>query len=223
MQLTLGHAIQDVEEMSALCRDLLASDVSELNDAIVDFAGATTTAIFSFDLKPSRRVIECLREADMHLPDQHSISFALSLSLFTRFIVTWSNDDYEDAMAGLDKIISSHSHTNNPNSYATLAFHQAPLLVMCQFAFYGDPEYLEEAISRFRGHLGTMSLEDPLRNDAIQSLEALEKRRFEEFGVTSGFQAAHCRDPQVLDPPSFSDLAASLSKSNGVKFSSMTM
>jgi len=110
-----ARAVQAIEEMSILCCELLASDVSmdpPLEDAIANLAGAVNHIIVQSQDQPSEQVIGCLREANRRLPGLHEASSALSWSLFMCFNVTKSNDDYKDTKAVLDQIITSHSESN---------------------------------------------------------------------------------------------------------------
>ena len=215
-----GHAMQDVEEMSILCHKLLTPDVPEshIKDAVADLAQAVIKIALSRNEHPSQQVIECLRDANTRLPDLYDVGLALALSLVIRFIVTRSMDDYEDAMAVSDKTISRF-HSDG-SQYPSLVSFLPPLLIMGRFAFYRDPEYLEEAIFRLRAYLGSLPLEYPLRHTLTHGLMILEKARFDEFGVTNDLQQAYSRDPEVAIIPSFSELSASLA---GFKFSSLTM
>jgi hypothetical protein len=144
--------------------------------------------------QPSEQVFECLREAHTRLPDLHAVSFALSFSLSRRFFVTKSNDDYEEAMTALDKII-----TSGPGEYFIDASDLASSLALSDLTFFGKPEYLEEAIFRFRAYLDALPLEDPQRRIATHFLTSLERRRFMEFGVTNGPREAHSGDPEDVD------------------------
>ena len=215
-----GHAMQDVEEMSLLCNKLLIPDVPEsyVKDAVADLAQAVIKIALSRNQHPSPQVIECLRDANTRLTDLYDVGLALALSLVIRFIVTRSMDDYEDAMAVSDKTISRF-HSDG-SQYPFLVFVLPPLLIMGRFAFYRDPEYLEEAIFRLRGYLGSLPLEHPLRLTLTHNLMILEKARFDEFGVTNDLQQAYSSDPQIAIIPSFSELSVSLADS---KFSSLTM
>jgi hypothetical protein len=80
----------------------------------------------------------------MRLPVQHPISFALSLSLFTHFIVSSSDSDYENAFACLDKTISSQSARNDLNPYVALAFIRSNFLRFSDspFVYADEPQEL---------------------------------------------------------------------------------
>jgi CHAT domain-containing protein len=222
-----GNKMQTIEEISVLCRDLLSSDFStgkpNLTDVIQRFAEAVCAYLRDSLGHLPQQVIECLREANRRLPDIDDVSFALFYHFSHRFDVTQSNEDYEHAMTLLDKIIASHSPADSPTENLKHSLTQAAHLAYLRFVFYGNPEYLEEAIVRKRAHLGSISLEDPERGDIIQSLVDLERTRFDEFDISNGLPDAHLSNPKVVDLPSFSQLAASLAESSAVKSPPMTL
>jgi hypothetical protein len=220
----LGNATQGIEEMSALCHELLASGLSETNLIIPMSRLARVIAVHAAKSwrQPSQQVIECLCEANTRLPDSHDILYALSMSHVPRFRVTKSNNDYEVAMAFLDKIIASYSPGDTPSHYVGQALNFAADLANTRFYLFGKPEYLEEAISRHRTYLSSLSPEDPKRGPIIRTLVKLQRRRFDISGVTKGLPELDSDDPNVIDLPSFSHLAASLSQFNSDKFPLMT-
>ncbi|KAI0283884.1 CHAT domain-containing protein [Russula brevipes] len=207
--------MQDIEEISVLTCELLASDVPELplNVAIRSYARAV--ALHGTLNQPSEQVIECLREAHTRLPDLHDVSHALSFSLSHRFDVTKSSDDYEEAMTVLDKII-----TSGPGEYLMDALDGASTLANRRFTFFGKPEYLQEAIFRQRAYLDALPLEDPQRPIATHFLTKLERRRFMEFRVTNDPRGAHSGDPEDVDVLSLTlfmaELEATKSPSKGL-------
>jgi len=217
-----GNKMQTIEQISVLCRDLLSPDFStgkpNLTAVIQNFALVVRAYLQNSRNQLPQQVIECLHEANRHLPDSHRVSFALFDHFCNRFYATQSNEDYERAMTLLDKIIASHSPADSPTEDLKQSLKAAAYLAGHRFRFYRNPEYLEEAIVRQRAHLGSISLEDPERRDIIQSLVELEMIRFDEFGIINGLPDAHASNPEVADLPSFSLLAASLAESNAVKF-----
>ncbi|KAH9957209.1 CHAT domain-containing protein [Russula dissimulans] len=218
------NGMQDiVEEISTLCFELFTSEVNEsqLKTAVVGLSKAVAFFMASWN-ELSERVVECLREANRRLPNLHSLSIVLSMSLFTRFYSTKSHDDYKDAIATLDRIIASDSPAEIPGIYMREALDQAATLAMFRSNLDGNPEYLEHAILRYRDYLNKTPFEDPERPAIAQSLATLENTRFEEFGIRDG-QERHFNDPTVDDPSSFSHLIASLAKSSTGKRSLMTL
>jgi len=150
-----------LRQMAVLCRELLTSgDLTELPAlAIKALARAVVDSpLAELDTQPLDQLIECLREANARLPDFHSLPSALSWCLYMRFKATKSNVDYDDAITILDKIIASHSLADDPDllSRAQAAANLAAMLGYRRFDFYGNPDYLEEAIFRRRAHLSTV-------------------------------------------------------------------
>ena len=222
MELEPGNAMQCLEEMAILCREQLSSNVlgPEPNTTVESLVEAVITHMARSLDPPSQQIIAYLCEANERLEDSHDLSITLSKSFLLRFIITRSNEDYDGAMAPLDRIITSHSPAEHPNQYLAEAFAAAAQIARSRFILYGTPESLEEAISRSRAHLVSTSLEDPKRTDIIQVLERLERRRLDNFGVTHALPEAHPNNPETTRLPPFSYLTASLT---AIKSSSMTM
>jgi len=212
--------MQCLEEMAVLCREQLASN-PELHSAAESFAEAVITRMAGLFDPPSQQIIECLCEANARLPNSHIVSITLSKSFLLRFMITRSTEDYEGAMAPLNRIITSRSPAESPNQHLTEALAAAAQVARSRFIFYGTPEFLEEAISRTRAHLNSTSLDDPKCADIIQSLERLERRRLDNFGITHALPEAHPRNPKTTCLPSFSDLTASLAEMNAIESPSM--
>jgi CHAT domain-containing protein len=211
-------ARQDLEEMAVLCRELLASNPSEVNleDAVTSLAQNFVAYHLESWNQPPNQVIECFREANMRLPDLQEVSIGLSAALSARFLITRSSEDYNDAMAPIDKIISSRFPGDCLSQNVRLSLSMATNLAHTRFILSGDPEYLEEAIVRFRAHLDSLSVEDPERGDIIRSLADLERSRFNEFGVTNGLEEVRSDNPGhgVTNAPSFLHVTKSLVEAN---------
>ncbi|KAI0283878.1 CHAT domain-containing protein, partial [Russula brevipes] len=82
-------------------------------------------------------------------------------------------------------------HISDGQAFLALLPRSHPLRTACLFGmaltwsrrhelFFGKPEYLEEAIFRFRAYLGALPLEDPQRHIATHYLTSLERKRFME-------------------------------------------
>jgi len=174
---------RNIEEMAILCRELLSLDAP---DGLLLSAALTLVKAINDEL-PSRRLpdqaIECLREANIRFPDEDNVSTTLLFSLFKRFMLTHSHADYKDAMSIADGTFTG------PWA-AKVASSAAVVLAQCRFNFFGNPEYLEEAIYRIRVYLTTQSSEDPEHQKMTLMLEELEKARFDEFSVAGNSRAA---------------------------------
>ena len=210
MELESVDPLRDIGEMVTLCRELLRSGVEEslLMDAIKSLANAIRVTRVPLGQPLPDEAIECLREARIQLPDLKEVCFELALLLFDRFNRAQSQDDYEESMSILDKIIA------DSNEGAELAMCLVGSFARGRFLFNPTPENLAEAIFRNRTYLNALPCEDLRRRTVMKELAYLEQKRFEEFGVRSGRQEDNV---EVVDD---SPLAASsqLAKSNLVEF-----
>jgi CHAT domain-containing protein len=201
VELGISDAMQDIEEMTVLCRELLDSDISKdyPMEAIVPFSGAVIT---EFDRKnakvPSQEVIEVLRKATIPQPDLQFVSFALARCLCTRFQMTFVIDDFEEVMPILDRIIASYSPEDGLNTMQDKAIWMIMSLVLARTNAYPNPEDLENSIYRLRALLSTLCLEDLHHSAITDLLGSYEKKRFEYFGVTGRLVASHSGDPNVV-------------------------
>jgi len=66
---------------------------------------------------PSEKVIGCLRRVIIRLPDLLGVSIVLARYLFRRFMITVSDDDYNEGMAILDKIVGIRGPGDTPSPY----------------------------------------------------------------------------------------------------------
>jgi len=217
VELEHGNAMHAIEEMTVLCRELLSSDASEreLNAAVENFARTLIGhAKDTYDL-PWQQVIECLCEANIRLPDSHSVSMALSMTFGLRFDITKSNDDYLCAMGHIDKLIAFYSRVGGHDQHLRVYLYLAATLATRRSDFYSNPEHLEEAIRRTRAHLDVVSVEDPGRDKIIRTLTGLVRNRAREFGDT-GIPKRYHNNPVVddFDLSSFWCLAAFLAEWN---------
>jgi CHAT domain-containing protein/tetratricopeptide (TPR) repeat protein len=185
--LILGSMVQDLEEMAALSRELLSSDVSmsDLTAAIEAFSEATS---FTFNLEdakpPPEQVIEVLREAEIIVP-KSTVSVALSCCLTRRFRAAHVMNDYEEAITIADKIVAAHSPGYSPTTTQINAIHLIKVLVISRLTTYLIPEYLEDAINRFRALLSLPSLPGEVRTQLTVLLDHFFRERFRYFGVTA--------------------------------------
>ncbi|KAH9955989.1 CHAT domain-containing protein [Russula dissimulans] len=190
--------VQDLEKISALCSELLASNIKEslVNNALSDLTAAIANFMTTTPwIEHSPQIIECLREANRRLPHSRIVSTVFSVSLFARFNITKSHGDYEDAMATLDGTIASHSATDIPGEDMRDPFDRAKLIsFFCKIPF-----------------------DDPMRAITAYPIATLEDIRSREFGSIHDRQEAHSDDPGVVD---ISNLILSLAKSNAGKYTS---
>ena len=167
--------------------------------------------------EPFDKVIECLREASiLPLPvdcQSHDVSFALAWSLFARFRIAHSNDDYDEATAILDKVawISGDNLIQNQD-YRVNALMLASGFAHARSTMFKRPEYREQAIHRTRTLLAELPPEHSFRSSVKFGLSQLQGHRPHGSGVASDFKEALLKDPGVPDHPPFQDQTASLTE-----------
>ncbi|KAI0298041.1 CHAT domain-containing protein [Multifurca ochricompacta] len=211
----LDAVMKNIDELAVLCHDLIASGILEdfSASAVVVLARAVITK-FSLNKRGqlSDQVIECLREAYVHLPDLQPVSYAFAYSLGIRFMLSYSNDDYKEATIILDRDIASRHPGDSSDTYLGRASALVAMIAYARSIIYGNPECLEESISRIRTALSLNSLPYSLRPAFTQVLESGQKRRSEVFGVTGSLEEWPSSD---LGVSSLLYLATSVAKLNG--------
>ena len=214
VHMKLGDEWQDLGEMAVLCHELLKSDLSTalVTNFIMDLVRAVKAQFGRWTERRelSDKLIECLREANVRLPDSYDVSMVLAWSLYARFRTAHSNDDYEEGITILDKVIRAPGDTTTQDQKVASMF--VTLFAYTRSSTYGKPEYLEQAIYRTRILLGETSLEDTLHPTIVYSLALLQGDRFDDSGVARSQEASSgvSNHPH----PSFQDLATSLTELN---------
>jgi len=212
VELGIGDVARNIDEMRLHCRELLASKIpqSRLIRPIRALISASHTKCEeSLAQEVLEDVIECLREANSRL-DSQELAYLLADILSDRYSASSSINDYEEAMALLDKIIPSESDGDSQGPYVKQAIRTAASLAWDRVRIYDDPECLEEAIYRFRACLRISSTEDHNHHTIEEMLALLLERRSSRIGITDGLQEARLRKAEVTYVPSFPHLAASL-------------
>jgi len=211
----LGNVDKDIEEMAALCDELLDSYISKKspNSPIIPFVTAVRAYVntpFQGQIPPEK-VIGCLRKATTRLfgQDLHEASIALAESLLIRFSITPSGDDFKEGMAILDKIINLRDPGDSPSPHRERALQLALQFTLAQFHIYGKPEHLEQAIYCHRAFLNEAPSEDPDRIRIIQVLSHLQQLRLRDFSIAN-IQIALSGTSGSTMLPSFWDLLTSL-------------
>jgi len=181
--------IQDIEEMAALSHELLSSDVSTTRRDLIDAIKAFSVAVtYTFRLEdpelPPEQVIQVLQKAEMIIPDSH-VSYTLAHCLTICFLKAHVINDYEEAIAIADKIVATHSSGDSLTPVQRSAIELIQVLVVSRSNSYSSPEYLEDAIHRFRTLLRLPSLPDQFRTNIAAALKDYARRRFSYFGVTN--------------------------------------
>ncbi|KAF8265317.1 CHAT domain-containing protein [Lactarius quietus] len=195
VELKSGNEMQNIEEMAVLCRELLTSDTSDgsntVTRSITHFAAAVLRSEFDPNVpdQPLDPVIECLRLAKMRKPELQNAHLAFVCCLCIRFLMTFVDDDYEEAASALDEIITSRSPGDSQNEL-TLAVQQVVTqMAVSRSTAYENLEYSEEALYRARAFLSSFPDEHPLNPIINHYLEDTAKRRLRYFGSIDGHEA----------------------------------
>jgi len=214
VELQLGDADQDIEEMADLCDELFNSDVpgKSLARPIVSLLNALSSHPSGKSL-PSEKLTNCLRKAIVQLaPDlDHPFLMLASLHL-RRFLMTFLEDDYKEGMAALDKVMNFRDPGGRPSPHLGIASCMEALFGMFHFHVYGKSEYLEQATYRFRAFLDGIrdTPEHPLRPLFIRIYSGLQTWRSYHANAEANIQDAWYSTPGFIKPPSFRDLIARL-------------
>jgi len=214
VELKLGDVDQDIEEMADLCNELLNSNIS--TDSLIPRIVAFAKTVYARDTEnsrariPSEKTIGCLRKAIMRLPNLHQVSFVLAKSLEHRCQITRSDDDYNEAMATLDELISFRGPGDTPSPCREMALKTAVQISFKRHYASGKPEHLEQAIYLIRTLLDGMSLEDPDRNWIIKFHTVFREMRFDGSIATPNVESILSSFSESDQLPSFRDLTASL-------------
>ena len=220
VELKLGDVDHDIEEMAELFDELLNSDTSNtfLTDPTIAFARVVDANLEGpIDGQvPSEKVIRCLRMAIRRLPDLHDGSIVLAQSLFNRFNITASDDDYNEGMAILDKVIAFRDSGDRLSPYSERALALASTFAFVRFSACGKPEHLEQAIYRTRIWLEGTSLEDPTRTMIAEFLSDTQSMRSHGSRSRTIVQGMPSGTSEPTKIPLFQDLSASLLQLNPV-------
>ncbi|KAH8992696.1 CHAT domain-containing protein [Lactarius akahatsu] len=198
-----GDGTENVNEMVDLCRELLDPNISAdfLVAAIWSLGGAVTTVCSPVrSVQLLNKAIECLRDAArVCTPGSHLVLYALAHTLFTRFMETHSNDDYEEATAQLERILDPNQPGECPDSAQNLALCLTSTLVFVRSTIYENPEYSEVTISRLRTLLSSFSDDREMRLYLTDILATKTRERFTHYSLSESLEEANSYTSQLVD------------------------
>ncbi|KAF8264670.1 hypothetical protein EI94DRAFT_442733, partial [Lactarius quietus] len=202
--LVSGNMIQEMEEMLDLIPELLTTHVSTYDwmQAIKSFATAVDeTGIFrrKDTLQLADRANQILREAMVLKPNLHT-SYALAKCLAQRFYTTHMINDYDEAIAIADKIVSTHSPGDSLTTTQIDAIVLISFLLVFRGNLYSKPEYIEDAFHRIRSFMRLPSLVDEDRTHLAGLLNAFARQRFSYLGTIGG-SGESIPDPRIVSFP----------------------
>jgi len=217
VKLGLGED-QEIEEMAELCDELFSTDATTepLTDPIEAFASAVNARLGGHlgVPVPSENVIGCLRKATLLEPHLHIVSIALADSLFVRFHITSSDDNYREGIVVVDKIIRFRYPGGRPSLYLGEALHLAIKFDVHQFGVGGKPEQLEKAIYRIGAYLESSSHGESYRPVWSRFRLLLKRWRSRDDRITADAEYALSMTSEFAKLPSFRDLTTSLHESS---------
>jgi tetratricopeptide (TPR) repeat protein len=207
-----GDGTRNIKEMVALCRELLTSNISAdlLVAAVISLHVAVNTEFFRGRVQSVDQVIECLRDAAKVVPsDSHLVFVALAKTLRNRFLVTHSNDDYEEAMALLERLLDPNLPEECPDQIRDHVSSLVAELACARSTIFRNPQYSEVSISRLRTLLSSSSVDEQLRLQ-FTGLLALEVReRSEHYSLAESLEEANSYASQLVDLSSSQSLEES--------------
>ncbi|KAH9025947.1 CHAT domain-containing protein [Lactarius pseudohatsudake] len=213
--LEAGDGTQDVNEMVDLCREFLDPNISAdfpaaafepLGQAVM-YEWARRRSDLSSD-----KVVECLRDAARLCPpgsESHPVLFVLAIILWTRFLKTHSNEDYEEGTALLERILDPNQPGECPDSVRDLASNVASMFATSRSTIFQNPEYSEITISRLRTFLNSSSITGPSRLQITRALVRQNRQRFRHYSLAESLEEANSYTSQLVDLSSSQILKAS--------------
>ena len=215
-----SDVVQTLEEMTALTRELLASDPSSdaTTHAITCLARSTdghiSAWLLSLSLDLLGELTECLRLARMHKPDLRGVHFVLAKCLFFHYFYTPNDELLEEAGSIMDKQIASIS----PGDECLASFQGiVPVIVGVRSMMDSQAESTEEAIYRARDFLASSSVEDPLYPTWSKVLKEAANKRLKNFGPIDSLVASSSSDTPLKLPSGVSQKAALGELLNGIR------
>jgi CHAT domain-containing protein len=210
VELDAVDATRNIKEMVVLCRELLASNADFSDETILLLNVAIEAECDRGHVESLDTVIEFLRDAAKTCPpDSLFILLALAITLRARFIESHSNDDYEEAMALLERIIDPSQPGECPDSIRDFASLIATELADDRSTIFENPEYSEVTISRLRTSLNSSSLVKTLLPDLAEDLALAARTRFEQYNLPESLEEAKSYTSQAADIPSSESLEES--------------
>ncbi|KAF8259677.1 CHAT domain-containing protein [Lactarius quietus] len=196
MKLETGNTMQNIREIAVLCGGLFDWRTSGVDTTLlINLVSSIVLSKISPNVpdQPLDELIECLRAARRHIPDilQAYGRLALAIALMNRYVMTFVNDDYEEAMSMLDEIMASSFLGDGQDEAEVQAKAQKATSLLAEYRSmaFENPEYLEEAMYRTRALRNSY----PIKEDSYHSSfdpEFTARQRFSYFGSIEGLEAS---------------------------------
>ncbi|KAH9162881.1 CHAT domain-containing protein [Lactarius sanguifluus] len=196
---------QAVNEMVDLCREFLSPNISaDFPAAAFVPLGWTITGewVRGRSVESLDKVVECLRDAVRLCPpgsESHPVLFALVVTLSIRFTGTHSNEDYEEGMALLERILDPNQPGECPESVRDRALFLASGFAFARSVIFQKPEYSEITISRLRTFLDSSSIDEPFRLTITRVLAVQNRERCRHYSLAESLKEANSYTSQLAD------------------------
>lgn len=189
-----GCALEDIDEIVALCRRLLTMDTPP--DLLTSAFQAFTRAVLDElhrgrQTQPLDQGIECLREARKTCASGwRQLSLDLANLLAARFLSFHTDDDCQEAKTVLQNITASRPPGDFPGSYHIQASALLTAIELAHSIIYSNVEDFDRATSRCRSFLDNCSFfGNPLQPVIAQLLARHAERASAHFKPLKGLQA----------------------------------
>ena len=195
---------RNIQEMVDLCRELLTSTLStgfpNSDTVFISLIAAVDAEFFRGRVQSVDQVIECLRDAaKMCSPDSHLIIYALARTLRTRFMVTYSNDDYEEATTLLETILDPNQPGDCSGTMRDRASLLATELAHARSTVFRSPQSSEVTISRLRTLLSSPLVDERLRLQFTGMLADQVRKRSQHYSLAESLEEANSYTAQLVD------------------------
>ncbi|KAH9047494.1 CHAT domain-containing protein [Lactarius deliciosus] len=215
VNLEAGDGTQDMNEMVDLCREFLGPNISaEFPAAAFMPLGLAVMDEFNRgrSVQSLDKVVECLRDAARLCPpgsESHPVLYALAATSGIRFLGTHSNEDYEEGMALLERILDPNQPGECPDSIRGAALFLASGLAFIRSLIFKNPEYSEIAISRLRAFLNSSPISALARRITTRVLARQNRERFRDYNLAESLEEANSYTSQLVDLSSSQSLEES--------------
>ena len=196
---------QNIKEMVILFRELLASNPNAdfPDTAFILLSTAINTEVTRGRVQSLAEVTECLRDAvKTSPPGSHIVWLVLAFTLSFRFKNSHSNEDCEEVMALVDKILDPNQPVACPDSIRVEATQLSASVAFYRSTVFQNPEYSEVAISRLRSLLNSPFIDEQLRLEITHQLAMQSRERFRQYGLLEGSEEADYCYSQLVDTSS---------------------
>jgi CHAT domain-containing protein len=212
-----GDATRNTKEMAALWGELLTSESNVSTDLSAEILlfkllhQAIESTSYRGHVESLDTVIEFMRdEVKKRPPDSNPELFALAIALRVRFNESHSKDDYEEAMALLEKILDHSQPGECPDSIRGVASFLATELADDRSTIFGNPEYSEVTIARLRALFGSSSQFKRSQPELAEDLALAASKRFEQYNLPESLEEAKFYTSQVAELSSSESLEESV-------------